>query len=236
LTLAHREDGWIPPIVKTIATEGRGVEELKTHIDTFVAKFANSEQRLARKRAAARHQLTGMLQERLVQKAIAAAFPGSALDHLVDRIARHEEDPHALVERLLGPSRKVDHIGVAVKSIPEALKLYEGVLGLKVSGYEDVVEQGARVAMLPIGDSRIELLEPLQADSPVGRFLAKRGEGIHHIAICVDNIQSALDRFKDAGVKLIDSAPRSGAGGSKIAFVHPAGMHGVLLELVEHGK
>ena len=107
---------------------------------------------------------------------------------------------------------------------------------LKVSGYEDVEEQGVRVAMLPIGDSRIELLEPLHADSPVEKFMSKRGEGIHHIAVSVDNIESALERFKAAGARLIDSTPRRGAGNSKIAFVHPAGMHGVLLELVEHEK
>ena len=136
----------------------------------------------------------------------------------------------------MGSNRKIDHIGIAVRSIQEALKLYEGILGLKVSGYEDVEEQGVRVAMLPIGDSRIELLEPLHADSPVEKFMSKRGEGIHHISVCVDNIESALERFKAAGVRLIDSTPRRGAGNSKIAFIHPAGMHGVLLELVEHEK
>ena len=158
LSLAHRDDGWIPPIVKTIATEGRGIDDLKAHIDTFIGNFANSEQRLARKRAAAHHQLIGMLQERLVRNALDAAFPGGMLDQVVDRIARREEDPHAVVEGMLGSSLKIDHIGIAVRSIPEALKLYEGLIGLKVSGFEDVAEQGARVAMLPIGESRIELL------------------------------------------------------------------------------
>ena len=123
-----------------------------------------------------------------------------------------------------------------MKSIAETLKLYEGVLGMKVSGFEDVQEQGVRVAMLPIGESRIELLEPLNANSPVEKFMSKRGEGIHHISICVDNIEAALERFKAAGVRLIDASPRRGAGNSKIAFIHPAGMHGVLLELVEHEK
>ena len=85
------------------------------------------------------------------------------------------------------------------------MKVYEGILGLKVSGYEDVEEQGVRVAMLPIGDSRIELLEPLHADSPVEKFMSKRGEGIHHISVCVDNIESALERFKASGARLIDS-------------------------------
>jgi methylmalonyl-CoA epimerase len=123
-----------------------------------------------------------------------------------------------------------------VQSIAEALKVYEGIIGLKLSGYENVEEQGVRVAMLPVGDSRIELLEPLSANSPVAKFMAKRGEGIHHIAICVDNIELALAGFKAAGVRLIDAEPRRGAGNSKIAFIHPAGIHGVLLELVEHEK
>ena len=236
LSLAHRSDGWIPPVIKTVATEGRGVDELKKQIDDYVERFSNGEQRLSRKREAAREQLAALLRERLVQTAISAAFPGEALDHILDKIARHEADPHALVETILGSTNKIDHVGIAVRSISDALKLYEGVIGLNVSGYENVEEQGVRVAMLPIGESRIELLEPLDTESPVEKFMSKRGEGIHHIAVCVDNIESALERFKAAGARLIDATPRRGAGRSKIAFIHPAGMHGVLLELVEHEK
>jgi LAO/AO transport system kinase len=236
LSLAHRPDGWIPPIIRTVATEGRGVEELKKQIDDYVARFSNSEQRLSRKKEAAREQLAALLRERLVQTAIHAAFPGEALDHILDRIARHEADPHALVQTIIGGTKRIDHIGIAVRSISSALKLYEGVIGLRVSGYENVEEQGVRVAMLPIGESRIELLEPLHAESPVEKFMSKRGEGIHHIAVCVDNIELALERFRAAGARLIDATPRRGAGNSKIAFIHPAGMHGVLLELVEHEK
>jgi LAO/AO transport system kinase len=239
LSLAHREDGWIPPIVKTTATEGRGIDDLKNQIDQCLTRLATSEERVARKRTSARHQLIGLLQERLVERAVEAAFSEHSLEEVIDRIARNEEDPHAVVENILGASgmtKKIDHLGIAVRSIPEALKQYEGILGLKVSGYEDVEEQGVRVAMLPIGDSRVELLEPLHANSPVEKFMSKRGEGIHHIAVCVDNIELALERFKAAGARLIDSSPRRGAGNSKIAFIHPAGMHGVLLELVEHEK
>jgi len=130
---------------------------------------------------------------------------------------------------------KVDHIGIAVKSLAEALKVYD-VLGLAASSYEDVEDQGVRVAMLPIGESRIELLEPLHKDSPVERFMTKRGEGIHHIAIRVDDIEETLERFKKSGARLIDSAPRRGAHNTRTAFIHPASTHGVLLELVEHGK
>jgi LAO/AO transport system kinase len=236
LSLAHRADGWIPPIIKTVATEGRGVDELKKQIDGYVERFSKGDLRLSRKKEAAREQLLSLLRERLVQTAIHEAFPGDALDHVLDKIARHEADPHTLVQTILGNASKIDHVGIAVRSIASALKLYEDVIGLKVSGYEDVEEQGVRVAMLPIGDSRIELLEPLHQESPVEKFMAKRGEGIHHIAVCVDNIDSALERFKAAGSRLIDATPRRGAGNSKIAFIHPAGMHGVLLELVEHER
>jgi methylmalonyl-CoA epimerase len=131
---------------------------------------------------------------------------------------------------------QIDHIGIAVKSLVEAVKVYEEAAGLKVSGYDQVADQGVRVAMLPVGDSRIELLEPMSADSPIARFMTKRGEGIHHIAMRVDDIEKALERFKAAGVRLIDETPRNGAHNTRIAFVHPASTHGVLLELVEHGE
>jgi LAO/AO transport system kinase len=236
LSLAHREDGWVPPIVKTIATEGSGTDELMTQIAGYLQRTENTTQRLQRKRDAARHHLTRLLHERLVENALDTAFPGSGLNDVLDRIARHETDPYSVIDAMTGSNRRIDHIGIAVRSIEDALKLYEGVLELRVSGYEDVEEQGVRVAMIPIGESRIELLEPLRPDSPVEKFMSKRGEGIHHISVCVDNIESALERLKAAGVRLIDPVPKRGAGNSKIAFIHPAGMHGVLLELVEHEK
>ena len=131
---------------------------------------------------------------------------------------------------------KIDHIGIAVKSLAEAVKVYENAIGLKVSGYDQVDDQGVRVAMLDIGESRIELLEPIGAGSPIEKFMTKRGEGIHHIAVVVDNIEEALERLKASGVRLIDSVPRRGAHNTRIAFVHPSSTHGVLLELVQHGE
>jgi len=129
---------------------------------------------------------------------------------------------------------KIDHIGIAVKSLSEAVRVYEQAIGLNVAGYDQVDEQGVRVAMLTIGESRIELLEPTRPDSPIEKFMTKRGEGIHHIAIRVDNIEEALARLKTAGVRLIDETPRPGAHNTRIAFVHPSSTHGVLMELVEH--
>ena len=129
---------------------------------------------------------------------------------------------------------KIEHIGIAVKSLSEAVKVYEQAIGLKVAGYDEIDEQGVRVAMLDIGESHIELLEPTRPDSPIEKFMTKRGEGIHHIAVRVDNIEEALERLKTAGVRLIDEKPKRGAHNTRIAFVHPASTHGVLMELVEH--
>jgi len=131
---------------------------------------------------------------------------------------------------------KIDHIGIAVKSLTEAAAIYENALGLKVNAYDQVDEQGVRVAMLNIGESRIELLEPTGPESPIEKFMTKRGEGIHHIAITVDDIEKTLERLKAAGIRLVDNEPRRGAHNTRIAFVHPSSTHGVLLELVQHGE
>jgi methylmalonyl-CoA/ethylmalonyl-CoA epimerase len=128
---------------------------------------------------------------------------------------------------------KVDHIGIATRGIDEAAKFYRGVLGLDMTETEEVAEQKVRVAMLPIGESRIELLEATSEDSPISRFLEKRGPGIHHIAVCVDDIRATLADLKQKGTRLIDEAPRRGAGGCLVAFVHPSSTGGVLLELVQ---
>ncbi len=128
---------------------------------------------------------------------------------------------------------KIDHLGIAAKSIEEALKFWADGLGLENVHTEVVEDQKVRVAMLPLGESRIELLEPTSDDSPISKFLEKRGGGIHHIAIEVEDINAALARLKAQGVRLIDESPKVGAEGCLVAFVHPASTNGVLLELVE---
>ncbi len=128
---------------------------------------------------------------------------------------------------------KIDHIGIATRQLKEATALWQDSLGLEVDSTEDVGEQGVRIAMLPIGETHIELLEPLTPDSPVGKFLDKRGPGIHHIAIRVDDIRAALEQLKERGARLIDETPRIGAGGCLVAFIHPSSTNGVLLELVQ---
>ncbi|MDY1590892.1 MAG: methylmalonyl-CoA epimerase [Methanofastidiosum sp.] len=129
--------------------------------------------------------------------------------------------------------KKIDHIGIAVNNLEESLSFYEDALGLKVDNIEEVTEQKVKVGFLDIGGVHFELLESTSLDGPVAKFIEKRGEGIHHIAILVDNIEKSIDFMKDKGVKLIDKTPRKGAGGSKMAFIHPKSTHGILLELYE---
>ncbi len=129
---------------------------------------------------------------------------------------------------------KIDHLGIATRGIEEAMSFWRDALGLEVVATEEVAEQRVRVAMLPVGETRVELLEPTSADSPIAKFLEKRGPGIHHIAVRVDDIHATLAQLKLKGARLIDETPRVGAEGSLIAFVHPASANGVLLELVEH--
>jgi methylmalonyl-CoA/ethylmalonyl-CoA epimerase len=129
--------------------------------------------------------------------------------------------------------KKIDHIGIAVTSIKEALPYYRDVLGLEYTGSEEVAEQKVRVAFLKIGESRFELLEPTSPDSPIAKFLETRGSGIHHIGVRVSDIQASLSDHKKAGSKLIDNEPRVGAHKMRIAFVHPKSTSGVLLELCQ---
>ena len=129
---------------------------------------------------------------------------------------------------------KLDHIGLATRELEEGLALWRDILGLQVDGTEEIQEQGVRVAMLPIGDTHVELLEPLSPESPVGRFLSKRGPGIHHLAVEVEDINASLAVLKKRGARLIDETPRVGARGCLVAFVHPATTNGILLELVQH--
>lgn len=128
---------------------------------------------------------------------------------------------------------KVDHIGIAVKSIDAALKFYSELLGLKLEGEETIAEQKVKTAFLPLGDIEIELLESTAPDGPIAKFIETRGEGIQHIAFAVDNIEEALQELEDKNFRLIDHKPRMGAGGKKIAFLHPKDSGGVLVELCE---
>lgn len=127
---------------------------------------------------------------------------------------------------------KIDHLGIAVRSLDRALEFYRDQLGLNVSLRETVEHEKVNVAMLPLGDPRIELLEPAQADSVIGKFLDRRGEGLHHVAIRVPDLQASVERLKSSGARLLNE-PRAGAGGHLYVFVHPSSTGGVLLELIQ---
>ncbi len=129
----------------------------------------------------------------------------------------------------------IAHIGIAVRSLDEALRLYHDTLGLPLQGRETVESDRVNVAFLPVGDTRLELLEATDPESPVARFIEKRGEGIHHVAFEVDDVAETLKIMRGRGYRLIDETPRTGAGGARIAFVHPRSANGVLIELCERG-
>lgn len=128
---------------------------------------------------------------------------------------------------------KIDHLGIAVRSINDSMSFYRDVLGLELATLETVEDQGARVAMLPVGEARIELLEPVSDDTVIGRFLGRRGEGLHHICYEVENLTALLERLRARGLRVLDGYPRKGAGGKMVAFIHPTSAGGVLVELSE---
>jgi methylmalonyl-CoA/ethylmalonyl-CoA epimerase len=128
---------------------------------------------------------------------------------------------------------RIDHVGVAVEDVDAAVALYADGLGLEVEHREVVEEQGVDAALLGVGDGHVELLAPLGPDTPVGRYLAKRGPGLHHVAYAVDDIDAVLDTLRSRGLRLIDEQPRTGIRDSRVAFVHPAALGGVLTEIVE---
>ncbi len=128
---------------------------------------------------------------------------------------------------------KIDHLGVAVKSIDTGKNFWTDVLGLRFEGAETVAEQNVTTAFFPVGESEVELLESTAPDGPIARYLEKKGEGIQHIAFRVENIDAALAELKAKGIQLIDEKPRRGAGGARIAFIHPKAASGVLVELCE---
>jgi methylmalonyl-CoA/ethylmalonyl-CoA epimerase len=128
--------------------------------------------------------------------------------------------------------KRIDHIAIVVENLDNALVVYRDALGMTVTGVREMPDQHVKMAFLPVGDSEIELLEPLHADSGIGKYLAKRGEGMHHVCLEVDDIEATLADLKSKGAQLIDETPKRGAYG-RIAFIHPKGAHGVLVELVQ---
>lgn len=130
-------------------------------------------------------------------------------------------------------AKKIDHIGIAVRSLENALPFYTEALNLPLLGIEEVASEKVRVAFLKIGESKLELLEPTSADSAIAQYLDKRGEGIHHVALSVDSIEDRIEEIKNKGIKMINDLPKRGAGGAMVAFMHPKSTGGVLFEYCE---
>jgi methylmalonyl-CoA/ethylmalonyl-CoA epimerase len=131
---------------------------------------------------------------------------------------------------------RLDHVGIAVNDLQPARAFYEGALGLRAAHDEILEDQGVHEILYRLGDAWVQLVAPLGPETPVGRFLARRGEGLHHVGYSVPNVATALNQLRGEGVEVVDEAPRIGSGGTTVAFVHPKAAHGVLIELVEEGS
>lgn len=249
---------WRPPIVKTEANTGKGVPELVAEIERFRAHTAATLG--ARRRARAEFRVQEILSHRFVQHVHDRVLAAGEFQQLLDRIASRDTDPYTVVDEVidralrnqfagpLGPAssedlavarslkaaptgRGIDHVGIAVSDLDAALAFYRDALGLTVETPEEVASQRVRAHFIPVGESAIELLEATADDSPIATYVAKRGPGLHHITLRVDDIRAALAQLEAKGVRLIDEQPREGAQGSLVAFIHPSSAHGVLVEL-----
>ena len=230
-------DQWRPPVVRTQATTGAGVPELAAAIDAFRARAAS--ERMSRRRERDECRLRELLASRFMNHVEAEVFRTGELVATLDQIAERTLDPYSaaagILDRALGRAGSrpatLDHIGIAVREMTQAVAFYRDALGLEVASFEEVPAQGVRTSFLPVGESSLELLEATSADSPIATFIEKRGPGVHHITLRVGDIRAALARLRQRGVRLIDDEPRAGAGGALVAFIHPSSAHGVLVEL-----
>jgi LAO/AO transport system kinase len=250
LSLASRPDGWRPPIIKTVATTGQGMAELIQALDQFHAFSEKSDVTDQKRKERWRSRLLELLRQTLFEKAVAGPLLDGSLDRQVADLLSHKRDPHQVVEEIIaallpgtartpsaissrGARVKLHHVGIAVESLASAVPIFQKIVGKAPDAEESVADQKVRVAVFHLGDSRVELLESTEGDSPIARFIAKRGQGIHHVAFSVPDLPEALRKLESDGVRLIDREPRVGADNQPIAFVHPASTAGVLIELIE---
>jgi LAO/AO transport system kinase len=232
-------DDWRPPILKTEATTGAGVPEVIAAVDRF---RAHSEgERAARRRERQGHRLRDLISHRFLQLAERELAPGE-FQRLVDGIAARRIDPYSAAADIINrvthhKSTKavLDHVGIAVQDIDKSLAFFRDALGLDVELPEEVASQRVRAHFIPVGESSIELLEATASDSAIAKYVEKRGPGIHHITLRVDDIRAVLEQLKARGVRLVDQQARPGAEGSLVAFIHPSAAHGVLVELKQKG-
>jgi methylmalonyl-CoA epimerase len=166
------------------------------------------------------------LEEQGIKKVFTPGSPTESIAAYIKQLVYQDKSMEA--------PKKIAHIGIAVRSIDEALHFYTNILGLKLEGVEEVPSEGVKVAFLKVGDTNLELLEPLNDDSPISKFIQKKGEGIHHIAFEISNIEERLQKLKEQNISLINEQPKIGAHHAKIAFIHPKASNGVLYELCEY--
>jgi LAO/AO transport system kinase len=224
---------WKPPIVRTVASDGRGVADLVKAIEAHGAWLDREDARRGRRRAGLRTRLHDILRARALERLTATAPGRDRLARFEEQVADREVDPYTAAEALAGQGGAVvlDHVGIAVTSLDERLPLYRDRLGLPLQEIEAVESEGVRAAFLPAGRTRLELLEPTRKDATLQRHLERRGEGVHHLCFEVDDLDAALARLKEAGLALVGDGARPGAEGRRVAFVHPKGTGGVLIEL-----
>jgi LAO/AO transport system kinase len=236
---AYGDGRWRPPIVKTEATTGKGVADLMAAIERFRAQTAATLGE--RRRARAEFRVRELMAHRFVDYVGRDVLGAGEFAAMLDRIAARETDPYSVVDEIFGRAipaagragAALDHIGIAVGDLEEALAFYRDALGLEVDAPETVASQRVRAHFIPAGAAALELLEATSDDSPIAKYVARRGPGLHHVTLRVDDIRASLARLRDHGVRLIDETPRPGAHGSLVAFVHPSSAHGVLVELKE---
>jgi LAO/AO transport system kinase len=240
---------WTPPILRTVATEGRGIAELADGIDRHGRFLRDGGGLERRRRQGLRTRLLEIVRDRLLQRLLSDHLGEAEIAAYADRVASRSLDPYAaagealarIVEERRGaggapgggaaPGVILDHVGIAVRSVEARAALYRDLLGLELRGVEEVAGERVRIGMLPAGRTRIELVEPTAAGTAIARFLDKHGEGIHHLCFEVGDLDAVLARFRAAGATLAGDAGRPGAEGSRIAFIHPRDAGGVLIEL-----
>ncbi|HET6248963.1 MAG TPA: methylmalonyl Co-A mutase-associated GTPase MeaB, partial [Tepidisphaeraceae bacterium] len=226
-SLSLRHDNWVPPIVRTVASEGQGIPEALAAIRSYLARAEAKDRAVANWTL----RLREMLRERLLEQFANIDFQAAAVE-----VAAHRSDPYTITDGWIQSTKagkfEIDHLGIAVRSLDAALEFYRDQLGCAASPRETVQQEKVNVVMLPAGESRIELLEASEPDSVIAKFIEKRGEGLHHIALKVPDLAGTVQRLKEKGVRLLNE-PRAGAGGHIYVFVHPSSSGGVLLELIQ---
>ena len=231
---------WRPPVLRTEATSGKGVDALVTEMARFRAEAPALVSR--RRRTRSQFRLRELLASAFMQRVHAVVADGE-LDALTDKITDRTVDPYSAAAQILGRvcgsadgtqdamKATLDHVGIAVTDLQAALAFYRDALGLDVSAPHDVPSEGVRATFVRVGQATLELLDATSETSAIARFVSRHGPGIHHLTLLVDDLQATLDQLKARGVRLIDETPRAGANGSAVAFIHPSAAQGVLIEL-----